>query len=77
MKEMFIVKSISDVMYTDGNSWAYNPEELRPLSYSEAQKLRRRLSRQSHYSDEFETVPYDMAVIGYCQDSLEWRTDDE
>jgi len=76
MKEMFIVKSISDVMYTDGNSWAYNPEELRPLSYSEAQKLRRRLYNQSHYSDEFQVVSYDTAVIKYRQEAFEWRTEE-
>lgn len=74
---MFIVKSISDCMYTDGNSWAYNPEELSPMSYADALKVRRQLYRKSRISDEFEIESYDMAIIGYRQDSLEWRLDDE
>lgn len=75
--EMFIVKSVSDGMYTDGDSWAYNPEELRPLSYSEVQRLRRSLYRKSKVYDEFEIEFYDDAIIGYRQDSLDWRFDDE
>jgi hypothetical protein len=75
--DMFIIRSVSDAMYTDGSSWAYNPEELRPMSYEEAQKVRRQLYRKSRVSDEFEIESYERALIGYRQDAMDWKIDDE